>query len=334
MGRPEANDFVKRACAVAIRDCRPLRDVLIENPDVASRMTPEELNCLFDPTRYLGVTQASIDRVLVRAVTAGAGPAQTWIDLDDVRIHYTDSGEKDRPVLVFSHPVGADLTIWNAQLAEFARHFRILRCDTRGHGLSSSPPGPYSIEQLSRDVLALLDRLAIDSCCFCGLSLGGMIGQWLGIHAPNRIKRLVLCNTAAKIGTIESWNARINAVIGLGLDSVIPAILDRWYTQPFHQANPGEIERTRAMLAAVDPAGYAACCAAIRDMDQREAIGAIRVATLVIAGTHDQSTPAADGRFLAESIPGAEYLELNAAHISNVEAAGDFNAAVLHFLIR
>lgn len=254
------------------------------------------------------------------------------IDLGDMRVHYQLEGGEDAPVLMFSNSLGTNLTMWEPQLAACKQHFRVLRYDTRGHGQSSVTPGPYTIAQLGRDVLALLDKLKLELVSFCGLSLGGMIGQWLGIHAAPRLHKLVLANTAAQIGTVEGWNDRIASVQSHGTRAVIPAVLDRWYTPNFRVDHENTVERTRLMLESADPHGYVSCCAAVRDMNQRESVRFIRVPSLIVTGRFDPVTTPQDGLFLAENIPGAQYVELSAAHLSNVEAADSFTAHVLKFL--
>jgi 3-oxoadipate enol-lactonase len=193
-------------------------------------------------------------------------------------------------------------------------------------------PGPYAIERLAKDALGLIDALAIERVYFCGLSMGGMVGQWLGAYAPQRIDKLILCNTTARIGTPEAYNTRIDNVQKGGMAAVVDAVLARWYTPSFMAAAPDAIGKTRAMLLATPADGYVACCAAIRDMDQRELLHNITAPTLVIAGAHDLATPPADGRFLAERIQDARYVELPAAHLSNIEAAPAFTAALTEFL--
>jgi 3-oxoadipate enol-lactonase len=208
----------------------------------------------------------------------------------------------------------------------------VLRYDSRGHGQSAVSPGPYTIEQLSRDALHLMDALGIERARFCGLSMGGMVGQWLGTHAPQRVDRLMLCNTSALIGPPEVWNARIDAVRSGGMAAIVDAVLARWFTAAFLARATDAVAQTRAMLLGTPADGYVASCAAVRDMDQRESAARIAVPTLVIAGTHDVATPPADGRFLAERIKGARYVELPAAHLSNLEAAPAFTGALTEFL--
>lgn len=256
----------------------------------------------------------------------------SFADMDDFRVHYSLTGRPGAPVLVLSNSLGTNYSMWSPQVAEFERHFRLLRYDTRGHGQTAVTPGPCRISQLARDVLRLLDHLAIPVADFCGLSMGGMIGMWLGINAPMRLRRLILCGTAAKIGTEETWNARIETVRGQGMKSVAPGVMQRWFTQAFRERESATLAEFQRMLEATSPAGYASCCAAVRDMDERHAIASIHVPTLVIAGKHDPVTPPDDAQFLVEQIAGAQYCELDAAHLSNVEAAASFTGEVCRFL--
>ncbi|HUC54526.1 MAG TPA: 3-oxoadipate enol-lactonase [Candidatus Cybelea sp.] len=250
----------------------------------------------------------------------------------EARIHYVLEGQSGTPGLVFSNSLGANYSMWDLQTHEFHKEFRVLRYDTRGHGQSSAPPGPYSIELLAKDVLALLDALDLDRVHFCGLSMGGMIGMWLGMNAPKRLHKLVLSNTGAKIGTREAWNARIEAVRKNGMKSIAPAVVERWFTPAFRQKSPAVISKTMKMIEEANPDGYSACCAAICDFDCREQVGAIRTPALVISGAHDPATPPEDGRFLAQKILGARYVELHAAHLSNIEDQTRFNSELAAFL--
>jgi 3-oxoadipate enol-lactonase len=255
-----------------------------------------------------------------------------FAELKNARIHYELAGPEKAPVLVFSNSLGTDLTMWDAQVPEVAKKFRVLRYDKRGHGQSSAPSGPYTIEQLGRDALALLDFLHFDKVHFCGLSIGGQTGMWLGLNAADRLNKLVLCNTAAKIGTPEIWNPRMEAVRKGGTKAVSAAVIERWFTAGFRAKEPNEITKIQRILESADTEGYVGCCAAVRDFDVREKLGGIRTPTLVIAGTHDPATTAADGRWAAEQIPGARYVELDAAHLSNIEARARFTAEISQFL--
>jgi 3-oxoadipate enol-lactonase len=256
------------------------------------------------------------------------------VEVNGARLFYTLSGKADAPVLMMSNSLGTTLDMWQPQLAAMESRFHLLRYDMRGHGNSDLVEEACSISTLGHDVLALLDALRIDKVHFCGLSVGGVIGEWLGANAPERLRSLILCNTAAKIGTTESWNQRIADVEQHGMAAITEATLGRWFTPAFHLASPDAIAPFRAMLHATNPKGYALVGAAIRDMDQRKLVEDIRVPTCVIAGEHDPATTFDDGKFLQARIPGATLVPLPVAHISNVEAAAQFNQAVTDFLSR
>lgn len=253
---------------------------------------------------------------------------------DNLRLNYQVEGAEGAPALILSNSLGTTLDMWAPQMPALLKHFRVIRYDTRGHGQSSVTPGPYTMAQLGADVIALMDHLKIDRAHFCGLSMGGMIGMWLGANHPERFNSLVLCNTAAKIGAPELWNARIAKVDSEGMASIVQAVLDRWFTPAFLQKAPKEIETVRQMLLDTAPAGYTANCAAVRDMDQREGLGGITVPTLVIGGTQDLATPTQDSKLVAERIPGARYVELDAAHLSNWEKVDEFTGHLVDFLTR
>jgi 3-oxoadipate enol-lactonase len=250
------------------------------------------------------------------------------------RIHYEMDGLADGPVLLLSNSLGTDLRMWSAQMPSLTARYRVLRYDSRGHGHSEAPAGPYTIDMLGRDAVAVLDAAGVDRARFCGLSKGGMVGQWLGVNAADRVERLVLANTAAFIGAPEVWNQRIETVRAQGMAAIAPGVIDRWFTKPFQEQAPDAVARIRDMLLATDPGGYTGCCAAVRDMDQRQAISAIKVPALVIAGRHDLATSPEQGRLIAETVPGARFLELDAAHLSNIEAEAAFTRALLDFLDR
>lgn len=254
-----------------------------------------------------------------------------FLEVGQLWTHYALTGDK-QPVLVLSNSLGTDFSMWDLQMPELQRHFRILRYDTRGHGQSSATPGDYTIEQLGRDVLGLLDSLHLDRVHFCGLSMGGVIGMWLGIHVPSRLDRLVLSNTAARIGTNEMWNSRIATVRKDGMKVVAAAVVERWFTPGFRASSPEKVAPAQRMLENSPPAGYTGCCAALRDIDQRDLVAGIKCPTLVIYGESDPVTTASDAHFLTERIRGAAEVELAAAHLSNVEQADAFTAAVSDFL--
>jgi 3-oxoadipate enol-lactonase len=249
------------------------------------------------------------------------------------QIHYRLEGKQKSPVLMLSNSLGTDLSLWDAQMPAFTQYFRVLRYDSYGHGASTFSPGEYKIDRLGQDVVRLLDHLEIGTISFCGLSVGGIVGQWLALNAAKRLAKVVLCNTSAHIGTAEGWNARIDAVKKGGIASISKGILERWFTPPFHEREPGTVDRFRKILEATPPGSYAATCAAICDTDLRGEVSKIRAQTLVVAGTQDKATPPEGGRYLAERIVGSRYLELDTAHLSNVELPQRFSEEVLKFLV-
>jgi 3-oxoadipate enol-lactonase len=248
-------------------------------------------------------------------------------------LHYQFDGDPDAPVLLLSNSLGTDLSMWQRQVAALSSNFRVLRYDSRGQGRSLVTTGPYSIELLARDALGLLDRLEIPRAHFCGLSLGGMIGMWLAAHEPARLGKLVLANTSALLPPPAAWDARIKSVQEGGIAAVVDVIMERWFTPASRESRPLDVETARHALLATSPDGYIACVAAIRDMDLRAELRSIRSHTLVIAGNLDPATPPAMGRTIADAIDGARFVELLAAHLSNIEAPDAFNAAVLDFLL-
>jgi 3-oxoadipate enol-lactonase len=255
-----------------------------------------------------------------------------FVPVERGQIHYKVDGDESLPVLVLSNSLGADLTMWDAQIPAFTKHFQVLRYDSFGHGQSTFSSGEYKIEILSKDVIKLMDHLGFEKAHFCGLSVGGMVGQWLALNAGKRIAKIVLCNTAARIGTQESWNTRIESVRRGGVTAISQGVLDRWFTRSFHEREPATVDRFRKILEATHPDSYAATCAAIRDADFRTEAPKIRTRALVIAGTQDKATPPEDGRYLAERILESRYIELDTAHLSNVEAAEQFSDEALKFL--
>lgn len=254
------------------------------------------------------------------------------IDADGAQIYYEVSGTPGKPWLMLSNSLGTRLEMWDGQVDALAGEYRILRYDSRGHGRSDAPGGAYDIDRLGRDALALLDALGIGTTHFCGLSMGGMVGMWLGANAPDRIERLVLCNTGALLGPPELWEQRIETVTVSGMAELTDAVIERWFTPEFRAAHPEKIAPVRQMLLDTPAAGYAGCCAAIRDMDQREAVRSITVPTLVIGGTRDPATPASMAEELASSIPDAQLSLLDAAHLSNIEPEQSFNDTISTFL--
>lgn len=251
-----------------------------------------------------------------------------------VRLHHRLDGPEDAPLLVLSTSIGTRHTMWDAQAPDLAERFRLLRYDQRGHGQSEVPDGPYSIAELAEDLLGLLDELGIERAHFCGLSLGGMAGLWLGINAPERIDRLVLSSTAAYFPPAEEWTRRAKVTRSSeGVAGLADGALERWFTPAFHERRPDEIDRFREMLITTPGEGYAGCCEAIREMDMREEMGSIQAPTLVIAGNDDPSTPPDWNREIAEAIPDADFHVLqDARHIANVARPREFTDLVLGHL--
>lgn len=255
--------------------------------------------------------------------------------LTNAEIHYqfaTGPGTDERPVLLLANSLGTTLTMWDPQITAFSRTFRVLRYDLRGHGGSSKPAGPYNLPQLAGDALSLLDHLGIEKVHFCGLSLGGMIGMQLCIGTPERIGRAVLCNTSCHTTMPDFWRDRIDLVLREGTQAIADGVMERFFSPSFAAQHPEVVASFRAGLAGMDAAGYTGCCAAIQNMDLRAGLARVRLPVQVIAGSADQAAPPAQGKFIAQAMAGAVYTELDAAHMSNVEAPDAFAAAVLNFL--
>jgi 3-oxoadipate enol-lactonase len=237
-----------------------------------------------------------------------------------IDVHYDLTGPEDAPLLVLSNSLGSTPVMWDAQLPTLAERLRVVRYDHRGHGRSPVPPGPYSLADLGADALALLDRIGTERVHWCGLSLGGMVGMWLAINAPERIDRLVLCCTSAKLGPPSMWIERAAVVRAEGVDAIADAGIGRWLTPAFIAREPEAAAAVRAMLAATPAEGYAGCCAAIEHMDLLDELGAVRAPTLVIAAAEDPATPPEHGERIAARVPGARFaLVDDAAHLATVE---------------
>jgi 3-oxoadipate enol-lactonase len=254
------------------------------------------------------------------------------VEINGARIHYQWDGPQDAAVVLFSNSLGTNLHMWDNQVPALAEKYRVLRYDLRGHGRSQATPGPYTIEGLGRDTIGLLDALHIEKVFFCGLSLGGVLAQWIGVNASDRVNAIVISNSAAKIGSDEFWNKRIEKLREGGIAPVAEAQLLRWFSAQYVGAQPQVIEKMKQMFVATPLEGYIATCEALRDSDLRESIQRIRKRTLVMSGAHDVVTPPADGKFMASEIPGAQYAELDASHLSNIEDAAEFTSTLMRFL--
>ena len=248
-----------------------------------------------------------------------------FVTSDNTRIAFELTGNAQGPPLVFLHSLGSDRNQWRPQIDALAADFRILEVDTRGFGQSDAPTGPYTLERLSTDVIELAGMAGFDTFHLCGLSLGGMMAQWIAIHHPHRLLTLTLADTAAKIGTAEVWNERGEAAMAHGVGSMVEVILARWFLPPFAARNPELIASLSATLSNTKAVGYAGACAALRDADLRNEVSAIKAKTLVIAASEDGATPPSDLEYLHAKIERSRYhLIHDAAHISNLEAADEF----------
>jgi 3-oxoadipate enol-lactonase len=237
-----------------------------------------------------------------------------------VIVHHVVSGPADAPPLVLSNSLGSTLAMWDGLAGPLAERFRLVRYDIRGHGRSPAPPGPYSIDDVGGDLVALLDHLGIERAHIAGVSLGGMTAMWMGIHAPERVDRLVLCCTSAKLGPPETWSERAATVRVQGTGAVAEAGVGRWLTEPYRRSHPEVAAELQAMIASTPADGYAACCAIIEHMDLEPRLGAIRAPTLVISAAQDPSTPPEHGERIAAAIPGARYELLDpGAHLVALE---------------
>ena len=255
-----------------------------------------------------------------------------FVQIDDVRLHYRSDGDPALPCLVLSNSLGTDLSMWDQQADTLAQHFHILRYDTRGHGQSGRGSVPVTLERLGRDVIGLLDALAISRAHFCGISMGGITGQWLALHHPQRFHKVAIANTAARIGSVDGWKTRAELVRREGLGAVADGAAARWFTPTFIASHAATVAAMTSQLRASDPAGYASCCDALATADLREEISAIALPLLVIAGEQDPVTTIDDGAGIVLRVNGARMERLPASHLSNIEEPAPFTQALLNFL--
>ena len=256
-----------------------------------------------------------------------------YVSEKTITLFYRLEGEADAPVLMFANSLGTDMDLWDDQVAEFAATFRVLRYDMRGHGRSPEVPGEYAIEELAQDALRVMDAAGVERVHFCGLSLGGMVGQVLGARHPERIASLTLCATACRIGSREVWDERIALVLGRDTTAVVDRVIPNWFTDTFRQAEPQRVEAIRQMLIDTRPLGYAGCCAAVRDADLCGLLGEITPPVLCIAGRHDPVTPPERLEEIQQAVKDPRGLAvLEAAHLVNVEARAAFNDTLGRFL--
>ena len=254
------------------------------------------------------------------------------VNADRCRLSWSVEGPADAPALLLLNALGTTADLWRAQADRLAAAFQVVRFDTRGHGASDAPPGPYTLDRLGRDALAVLDAAGAPRAHVCGVSLGGQTALWLAVHAPDRVAGLVAANTGARIGDSALWNQRIRDAETLGMPALAEPAMARWFTPRFRQTAPETVARFRDMLSGCSPTGYAGCCAALRDADLRADLHRIKHHTLVIVGTDDHATPPAAGRTIRDQVASAELLALDAAHLANAERPDAFTDGVMQFL--
>lgn len=256
-----------------------------------------------------------------------------FVSTEDAQLRCEHAPRPGAPALLLLNSLGTHLEMWDDQAAVLSERFELIRYDARGHGQSSTGArAELTLDQLARDALTVLDACGVVRAHLCGLSLGGMTAMHIARQWPDRVLKVVLSNTSPYMPPRENWESRIGIALSQGVAPLVEPVLNRWFTAEFRAAEPAKVDRIRQMLLTTDPKGYAACCAAIRDMDQREAIRAITATTLVIGGTQDPGTTPADAELIARSIPGAKLTMLDAAHLSNIERAPEYTQALLDFL--
>jgi len=255
-------------------------------------------------------------------------------NVNQTTLNYRLDGPEQGPVVMLSNSLAANLTMWDFQIPALVEAgYRVLRYDSRGHGQSAVPAGPYSIEMLAADAVGLIDMLGLEKVHFCGLSKGGMVGQMLGTHHGDRLISLTLCDTAAHLPSREVWDARIKTVRENGMHALADAFIDRWFTKPGQKRLHAEVEKVRQAILNTPVEGFCACCCAIQEMDQRDSIRAISTRTLVLVGEHDPGTPVSAAEFIHDRIASSELRVISdAAHFVNVEQASVFNDLLLPFI--
>lgn len=250
-----------------------------------------------------------------------------------MKTNYKLSGTPNSPVIVLSNSLGARYSMWDDLVPLLLPYFRVLQYDTRGHGASDKPAGPYTINALGRDVIDLMDQLEIDKAYYCGLSMGGLIGQWLAIHHGKRFYKMALSNTAAKIGARQSWLDRVELLRAQGMQAICDATMGKWFSSRFKEESPKKYHNFRAMFLAADAQGYCGCCHALAGADFSEDISRIDMPVLVIAGDEDPVTTVTQAQFLVEHIPDAQLLVINGRHLLSVERPQLYAEGLIDFFI-
>jgi 3-oxoadipate enol-lactonase len=259
------------------------------------------------------------------------------ITVNGITVNYTIDGPEHAPVVTMSNSLASNLSMWDPQMPALASRYRVLRYDTRGHGQTDAPPGPYALDDLAEDVRALLQALGISKTHFVGLSMGGMIGQLLGLKYPQMLQSLVLCDTMSQVPPDAKplWDERIRTAETRGMEPHVESTIGRWFTAPFREQRGEVVDKVRAMIRATPPMGYIGCCHAIAGLNLTERLHAINLPTLIIVGEDDPATPVAASRVIHEHIMGSELVILpSASHLSNIEQAEAFNHTLLDFLTK
>jgi 3-oxoadipate enol-lactonase len=254
------------------------------------------------------------------------------VGLTSVEVPYRTDGADAAPPLILSNSLGSTSEMWDPQVPALSERFRVIRYEHRGHGDAPVPPEPYDLEDISGDVLALMDRLGVERADFAGLSLGGMVGMWIGINAPERIGRLVLLCTSPMLSREHDWALRGRTVREQGTGAVAEGVVERWFTPDYAASNPEIVAGMRAMVTDTPAVGYAGCCGAIERMDLVPELGSIRAPTLVIAGTNDPATPPAHAEIIAAGIPDCRMELVHAAHLANYERPAEVTRLILSHL--
>ena len=259
------------------------------------------------------------------------------IDANGISINYQVDGPEGAPVVTMSHSLATTLSMWDPQMAPLTEKYRVIRYETRGHGDTDAPDGPYSLEMLATDVRRMLAELGVERTHWVGLSMGGMIGQTLALTHPELFLSLSLCDTSSRIPAeaASAWDERIGVAGSDGMGALVDGTIDRWFTPPFRAARPDVVDPVRDMIRNTPSAGYIGCCHAIRDLDLTDRLSAIEIPTLIVVGEDDPGTPVAASEAIHEQIAGSELVVLkSAAHLSNLEQPDAFNEALLSFLVR
>jgi 3-carboxy-cis,cis-muconate cycloisomerase/3-oxoadipate enol-lactonase len=332
IGRSAAHDAVAE-CATRAAQGDSLIDLLAAHPVVAGRLDRSRLRALLEPSGYLGSTQVFVDRAIA---AHRARPGSAWTPPREITVHHLEYGPADGVPVVLANSIGSTLAIWEPYLKPLADSgFRVIRYDMRGHGDSPVPAGPYTIGDLGADALSLLDRLEVPRAHWVGVSLGGMVGMWLGSHAPERIASLSLCCTSPRPEKPSMWLARAEQARSEGMASIADGSITRWFTSGWRAANHEAAQRMRDITADTPAEGYAACCEALAQLDLVADLPAITAPTLVISGSEDTALPPEHGALIAEAIPAARFeLVPGAAHLGTYERFDRFSALITAHLTR